>query len=422
MKLRFFKQRLLPAGFFRNLLIFLSVIGPGIITSNIDNDAGGITTYSVAGARYGYTLLWTLIPVTVVLIIVQEICARMGVVTGKGLADLIRENYGVKATFYIMIALLAADFGNTIAEFSGVAASLDLFGVSKYISIPLSAAFVWWFIVKGTYRSAEKILLLASVFYISYILSGILAHPPWREVLSQTLVPSFRFDSDYLFMLIGVVGTTITPWMQFYLQSAIVEKGVKVDEYKFSRWDVIIGGIATDVVAFFIIVACAATLYSSGLRDIKDAAEAAMALRPLAGKYASALFAFGLFNASLFSASVLPLATAYYICEGFGWEDGVNKKFREAPQFYGIFTFLIVVGALVVLIPGFPLIRVMVLTQVVNGVLLPFVLIFMILLVNKKEIMGEYTNSSWYNVISWVTVISLILITLSLVVSTFLGH
>ncbi len=420
MKLKIFRRELLPKGFFHNLAIFLTVIGPGIITSNIDNDAGGIATYSVAGARYGYTLLWTLIPVTVILIIVQEICARMGVVTGKGLADLIRENYGVKATFYIMIALIIADFGNTIAEFAGVAASLGLFGVSKYISVPLSAAFVWWIIVKGTYRSAEKILLFASVFYISYILSGVMAHPPWQEVLQQTLIPSFRFDSDYLLMFVGLVGTTITPWMQFYLQSAIVEKGIKIEEYKYSRWDIIIGGIATDVVAFFIIVACAATLYASGFRDIKDAAEAAIALRPLAGDYASDLFAFGLFNASLFSASVLPLATAYYVCEGFGWEAGVNKKIREAPQFYGIFTFLIVVGALVVLIPGFPLIRVMVLTQVVNGVLLPFVLIFMLLLVNKKEIMGAYVNARWYNIVSWVTVVVLILITVLMVVTSLL--
>lgn len=420
MKLKIFRRELLPKGFFHNLVIFLTVIGPGIITSNIDNDAGGIATYSVAGARYGYTLLWTLIPVTLVLIIVQEICARMGVVTGKGLADLIRENYGVKATFYIMIALIIADFGNTIAEFAGVAASLGLFGVSKYISVPLSAAFVWWIIVKGTYRSVEKILLLASVFYISYILSGVMAHPPWQEVLQQTLIPSFRFDSDYLLMFVGLVGTTITPWMQFYLQSAIVEKGIKIEEYKYSRWDIIIGGIATNVVAFFIIVACAATLYASGFRDIKDAAEAAIALRPLAGDYASYLFAFGLFNASLFSASVLPLATAYYVCEGFGWEAGVNKKIREAPQFYGIFTFLIVVGALVVLIPGFPLIRVMVLTQVVNGVLLPFVLIFMLLLVNKKEIMGAYVNARWYNIVSWVTVVVLILITVLMVATSLL--
>lgn len=421
MKLKIFKRQFLPRGAFRSILIFLSVIGPGIITANIDNDAGGITTYSVAGASYGYALLWTLIPITIALIVVQEICARMGVVTGKGLADLIRENYGVRATFYIMIALLVADFGNTMAEFSGVAASLEIFSVSKYISIPLSAAFVWFLVVKGTYRRVEKIFLVASMFYITYIISGFLAEPDWHEVAKMTVFPTFHFDPSFLVMFMGIVGTTITPWMQFYLQSSVVEKGIRVEEYKHSRLDVIIGGFMTDIVAFFIIVACGAVLYEHHI-SVETAADAALALGPLAGRYASELFAFGLFNASLFSASILPLATAYYVCEGFGWEAGVNKKFREAPQFYGLFTFLIVVGALVVLIPGFPLIRVMLLTQVVNGMILPFVLIFMLSLVNNKEIMGEFVNSKTFNVISWITVVTLILLTVAMLITSFFGR
>lgn len=421
MKLKIFKRQFLPRGAFRSILIFLSVIGPGIITANINNDAGGITTYSVAGASYGYALLWTLIPITIALIVVQEICARMGVVTGKGLADLIRENYGVRATFYIMIALLVADFGNTMAEFSGVAASLEIFSVSKYISIPLSAAFVWFLVVKGTYRRVEKIFLVASMFYITYIISGFLAEPDWHEVAKMTVFPTFHFDPSFLVMFMGIVGTTITPWMQFYLQSSVVEKGIRVEEYKHSRLDVIIGGFMTDIVAFFIIVACGAVLYEHHI-SVETAADAALALGPLAGRYASELFAFGLFNASLFSASILPLATAYYVCEGFGWEAGVNKKFREAPQFYGLFTFLIVVGALVVLIPGFPLIRVMLLTQVVNGMILPFVLIFMLSLVNNKEIMGEFVNSKTFNVISWITVVTLILLTVAMLITSFFGR
>jgi Mn2+/Fe2+ NRAMP family transporter len=421
MKLKLFKRQFLPRSAFRSVLIFLSVMGPGIITANIDNDAGGITTYSVAGASFGYTLLWTLIPVTIALIVVQEICARMGVVTGKGLADLIRENYGVRATFYIMIALLVADFGNTMAEFSGVAASLEIFSVSKYISIPLSAAFVWFLVVKGTYRRVEKIFLVASMFYITYIISGFLAEPDWHEVTRMTVFPTFHFDASFLVLFMGIVGTTITPWMQFYLQSSVVEKGIRVEEYKHSRLDVIIGGFMTDIVAFFIIVACGAVLYKHHI-SVETAADAALALGPLAGKYASELFAFGLFNASLFSASILPLATAYYVCEGFGWEAGVNKKFQEAPQFYSLFTFLIVVGALIVLIPGFPLIRVMLLTQVVNGMILPFVLIFMLSLVNNKEIMGEFVNSKTFNVISWITVIILILLTVAMLTTSFFGR
>jgi len=398
------------------LILFLVVLGPGMITANVDNDAGGITTYSIAGADFGYSLLWTLIPVTVALIVVQEMVARMGVVTGKGLADLIRENYGVRVTFNLMIALLITDLGNTTAEFAGWAASMEIFGVSKYLSVPLGACFVWWLVVKGTYRFVEKIFLFACLVYFTYILSGFLAHPPWETILRQTVVPTFSFDPTYLTMLIGVIGTTIAPWMQFYLQSAVVDKGIKVEQYQASRWDVIIGCILTDVVAFFVIVTCAATLFIHNIH-IETAEDAARALSPLAGQYAAALFAIGLANASLFAASILPLATAYYICEGFGWETGVDKTFREAPQFFWLYTGLVVIGALLILIPNAHLVFIMFISQVVNGLMLPFVLIFMLLLINKKSLMGDYVNSRLFNGIAWATTGIMIALTLMLVLS-----
>jgi NRAMP (natural resistance-associated macrophage protein)-like metal ion transporter len=398
------------------IALFLAVLGPGIITANVDNDAGGIATYSIAGAEFGYTLLWTLIPITIALIVVQEMVARMGVTTGKGLADLIRENYGVRVTFYLMIALLITDLGNTTAEFAGWAASMEILGINKYISVPLGAWFVWWLVVKGTYRFVEKIFLFACLIYFTYIISGFLAKPPWGEILKQTVIPTFSFDPPYLAMLIGLIGTTITPWMQFYLQSAVVDKGIKVEQYRASRWDVIVGCIMTDVVAFFIIVTCAATLFHEGIR-IETAADAARSLAPVAGQYASTLFAVGLANASLFAASILPLATAYYICEGFGWETGVDKSFRDAPQFYWLYTGLVVVGALLILLPDAHLLFIMFITQVVNGLMLPFVLIFMLLLINKKELMGEYVNSKLFNVIAWGSTAIMIALTLMLILS-----
>lgn len=399
-------------------MLILSIIGPGIITANVDNDAGGIATYSIAGAHFGYSLLWTLIPITVALIVVQEMCARMGVVTGKGLADLIRENFGLRATFYMMIMLLIANFCTTISNFSGVAASCELFGIKKYVSVPIGAFAIWRLIVKGTYKSVEKVFLIACLFYIAYPLSGWLAHPPWKEIFINTFKPSFSFDPNYIFTLIGVIGTTITPWMQFYLQSAIVEKGVKLDGWKYSRLDVISGCFMTDIVSWFIIATCAVTLFSHGMR-IESAQDAALALQPLAGRYCSLLFAFGLLNASLFAASILPIATAFYVCEGMGWEAGVDKRFREAPQFYTLFTVIIVLGSAVVLIPNFPLLFMMVLSQVVNGMLLPFVLVFMLLLINKKKIMGKYVNSRVWNIISWCTISSIVVLSLFLVFQTF---
>lgn len=399
--------------------MFLAVLGPGIITANVDNDAGGITTYSVAGAQFGYSLLWTLIPITVALVVVQEMVARMGVVTGKGLADLIRERFGVKITFYLMISLLLADLGNTVAEFAGWASSLEIFGVSKYISVPIGAFLVWWLVLKGTYRFVEKIFLFSCSIFVTYIISAIMAKPSWADVLTQTVKPTFEMQPSYLMMLIGVVGTTIAPWMQFYLQSAVVEKNVKVEQYKASRMDVIVGCFMTDIVAFFIIVACGATLYAHGIK-INDAADAAKALVPLAGKYASALFAIGLANASLFAASILPLATAYYVCEGMGWESGIDHDFESAPQFMWLYTGLIAIGALIILIPKAPLIAIMLISQVVNGVMLPFVLIFMLMLINDKRLMGEHINTKAYNIISWATVIIMVVLTLALVATSFM--
>lgn len=402
---------------FRNIFFWLSIIGPGIITANVDNDAGGITTYSLAGTVYGYSLLWTLIPITFALIVVQEMVARMGVVTQKGLADLIREKFGVKTTFYLMVGVLIANLANTVGEFAGVAAAGEVFGIPKFITVPLSALLVWWLVVKGTYRTVEKVFLTACIFYVSYIISGVMEKPPWADILRTTITPSFSFHPSYIAMVIGVIGTTIAPWMQFYLQSSIVEKGIKVDNYKYSRLDVVGGCFATDIVAWFIIVACAATLFRHHIQ-IETAKDAAIALRPLAGKYASALFAFGLFNASVFAASILPLSTAYSVCEGMGWESGVDKRPAEAPWFYGTYFGLIFVGAGIVLYPNAPLIMMMYLSQVANGVLLPFVLIFVQLLINDDRLMGNYVNSSWYNITAWVTTSVMIGLTILLVVTT----
>ncbi|MGH9351103.1 MAG: Nramp family divalent metal transporter [Terriglobia bacterium] len=407
--------------FRRNLLIFLAVVGPGIITANVDNDAGGILTYSQAGASFGYTLLWTLIPITVALIVVQEMVARMGVVSGKGLADLIREEYGFRATFFLMVLLLIADLGNTISEFAGLASGMEVLGASRYLVVPAGALIVWLLVVKGTYRMVEKVFLVACLFYVAYPISCFLAHPHWTAALHNTVVPNFHFSSAYLYMTIGLVGTTIAPWMQFYLQSAVVENGIEVKNYKHSQWDVIVGCFMTDIVAFFIIAACAATIYVSGHRDITDAGQAALALRPLAGRAAEALFAFGLCNASLFSASILPLATAYYVCEGLGLEHGINKKPREAPAFYALYTGLIVFGALTVMVLSEQKqVPVILLSQVINGILLPFVLIFMLRLVNRKDLMGDYRNSRLFNIIAWATCVVMIALTLFLVISPFL--
>src|ERR1700690_1115129 len=400
------------------ILLFLAVLGPGFITANVDNDSGGILTYSQAGAQYGYSLLWTMIPITISLIVVQEMCARMGVVTGKGLSDLIREEFGLRLTFLVMLALVVVNYTNVVTEFIGIAGSLHLFHVSKFISVPFCAGLVWYMVVRGSYKSTEKIFLVASVVYIAYIFAGVLSQPSWRDALLATVklpANSVWHDKAYMYMAIGVVGTTIAPWMQFYLQSSIVEKGIRVKDYTASRLDVIVGSFFTDLIAWFIVVACAATLFVHGMGAIQVAADAAEAMRPLAGDYAFLLFAFGLLNASVFAASILPLSTAYTVCEGLGLESGVERKFSEAPTFYWLYTVLIVAGGAVVLIPGLPLIKIAVFSQVVNGAVLPFVLVFMLLLINKKELMGEYINKPAFNIIAWATTVIMVVLTALLV-------
>ncbi len=399
----------------RSVGLFFILMGPGIITSNVDNDAGGITTYSLAGAEFGLKLIWSLVPIMIALIVIQEMCARMGVVTGKGLSDLIREKFGAKITFYLMIGMFLTNMGNAISNFSGVAAGMEIFGVNKLISVPASAFLVWWMVVKGTYKSVEKAFLVACVFYVSYIITGIIVKPDWNYVIEQFIHPKFDFQTSEITMLIGLIGTTIAPWMQFYLQASIVEKGIKLEEYRFARFDVIIGSITVHIVAFFIILVCAETLFKHGLH-IETAKDAALSLAPLAGKYCTYLFAFGLVNASLFAASILPLSTTYLICEGLGWEVGIDKKFVEAPQFYGIYSLIIFLGAGIVLYPNFPLIPIMYFSQVINGMVLPFVLIFMLLLINDKKLMLNYTNGPIFNTIAWITSLGIIGFTILLLV------
>ena len=400
------------------LLAFLAVLGPGFITANVDNDPGGILTYSQAGAKFGYALLWTLIPTTVALIVVQEMAARMGAITGKGLSDLIREEFGLRATFITMAILGVADFGNIAAEFAGLASGMAVFGVSKYLAVPAGAALVWTVVVRGRYKPVERILILLSLIYFTYPVSAYLAKPDWKLALHDTIIPQFSSDPQYLLMIVGLIGTTITPWMQFYLQASIVEKGIDQRRYSLSRWDVILGCIVTDVIAFFIVVACAATIFKGGHGELKDPADAALALGPFAGKFATLLFAVGLVNASLLSAAILPLATSYNICEGLGFEHGVERRFSEAPIFYWLYTLLIVGGAGFVLIPHLPLLKVLLLSQVANGVLLPFVLFYMLVLINRRGIMHEYTNNIWQNLIAWSTALIMIGLTGALLWNT----
>ena len=412
-----------PAKLLRyRLLAFFAVFGPGFITANVDNDPGGILTYSQAGAKFGYRLLWTLIPTTIALIVVQEMAARMGAVTGKGLHDLIREEFGIRATFFVSFVFGLADLGNIVAEFAGLASGMGLFGISKYFVVPIGAFLVWIVVVHNSYKPFERILILFSLLFFVYPVSAFLAHPDWHAAIHDTFVPQIIRSSDYLIMVVGLIGTTITPWMQFYLQASIVEKGIGKKQYSLAKWDVISGCIITDVIAFFVVLACAATLYVSGVRNISDATEAAVALRPLAGDFAYLLFALGLVNAVMLSAAILPLATAYNICEGLGAESGVNKRFSEAPVFYWLYTFLIVSGAGVVLIPRLPLIRLILFSQVANGALLPFLLVFMLLLVNRKKLMGEYTNSRPANVIAWATSIIIMVLTIAMIWTTSVGQ
>jgi Mn2+/Fe2+ NRAMP family transporter len=408
-------QRLKPIRV--RLLVLLAVVGPGIITANVDNDAGGITTYSVSGAHYGYDLLWIMPLVALALIIVQEMSARLGVVTGKGLADLIRESMGVRATAVIIGIVLFANLANTVSEFAGVAASMEIFGVSKYISVPLAAVGVWVLIVKGSYKPVEHIFLVASALYLAYVASGIMANPPWASVARAAVTPNFRFEAGYVTILVTAIGTTIAPWMQFYQQAAIVDKGLKVSDYAYERLDVIVGSLFAIFVASFIVVACAATLFANGVR-IETAKDAALALRPLAGPYAATLFALGLLNASVFSAAILPLSTAYVVCEAFGWELGVSRSLKEAPVFFGVYTTLIILGAGVILLPIKSLVQAMLASQTLNGVLLPIILVVMLRLINDKRVMGEFVNGRIVNALSWLTVLALIVLTGILVITS----
>ncbi|MBM4341603.1 MAG: divalent metal cation transporter [Deltaproteobacteria bacterium] len=399
----------------RTVSLFFVLMGPGVISSNVANDASGITTYSLAGAEFGLKLIWSLVPIMIALVMIQEMSARMGVVTGKGLSDLIREKFGAKITFYLMIAMFFTNMGNVIAQFAGVAAGMEVLGVNKLISVPISAFLMWWMAVNGTYKSLEKIFLAGCVFYLSYIVTGIIVKPDWGHVAEQFLYPKLSLEPSEMAMVIGLMGTTVAPWTLFYLQATVVEKGVKLEEYKFSRFDVVVGSIIAQIVAFFIVLVCAETLFKNGIQ-IETAKEAALALKPFAGKYCTYLFAFGLVNASLLAISVVPLSTTYLICEGLGWEAGIDKKFVEAPQFYGFYSLMILLGAGIIMYPNVPLIRIMYLSQVINGVVLPFVLIFILLLINDKKLMGEQTNGPIFNIIAWITTIVLIGFTLLLLI------
>jgi NRAMP (natural resistance-associated macrophage protein)-like metal ion transporter len=399
----------------KGILFFLTLLGPGLITAMIDNDASGITTYSVAGARFGYTLLWTLIPTTIALIVVQEMIARMGVVTGKGLSDLIRENFGVVPTFYMMLGLFFANLGTTVANFAGWAASTEILGFNRYILVPAGAILIWILVTKGSYRIVERILLAACILYFGYVVSGFMAKPDWGDVVRQTFIPQLSTNPEYIMLAIAIIGTTITPWMQFYLQSSIAEKGITLENYSVSRAEIFVGSSITDIISFFIIVTCATTLFAIGIR-INEASEAAVALKPFAGNYASLIFAISLANASFLGAIIVPLATAYYTCEAMGWEAGINKSFKEAPQFMWIYTFIIVTSGIIVLIPGSPLVLLMVLSSFINGLLLPFVLVFALMLVNNRKLMGDHVNNRFFNVVAWLTVSTLIVLTAALII------
>jgi Mn2+/Fe2+ NRAMP family transporter len=400
------------------IALLLAVVGPGIITANVDNDAGGITTYSVSGAHYGYSLLWMMPLVAVALIIVQEMSARLGVVTGKGLADLIRERLGVRVTTIILALLVFVNLANTVSEFAGVAASMEIFGISKFISVPLAALAVWFLIVKGSYKVVERVFLVASAIYLAYVASGLMANPDMAEVGKALVTPSFHLDVGYVTIFVTIIGTTIAPWMQFYQQSSIVDKGIQIKDYVYERVDVVVGSLFAVFVASFITIACAATIFKSGM-NIETAKDAALALGPLAGKYASTLFALGLLNASLFSAAILPLSTAYTVCEAFGWENSVSRDLKEAPVFFGIYTAMIILGAAIILLPIQSLIQAMLLSQTLNGVLLPVILITMLVLINDKRLMGKFSNGRVFNILAWATAVALIILATILVIVTF---
>lgn len=402
----------------------LAVLGPGIIVSMVDNDAGGIATYSVAGARYGYAILWIMVPSAVLLFMVQEMNARMGVVTGKGLAALIRERFSFRLTAGIMLAMLLANFANTVSNFAGVAASAEVFGIRYYVAVPLAAAAIWWLVLKGSYKIVEKVFLLVSLVYVAYVISAFLARPDWGDVAKGFLVPGGSMSASFIVMVITIIGTTIAPWMQFYQQSAVVDKGLDKKDLVYERIDTGAGSVFLIIAASAIIIACAAAFFNNpdvGATRIQSAEQAALALAPIAGRYASYLFAFGLMFASLFAGSILPLTTAYTVCEAFGWEYGIDRPFSEARRFYSVYTTFIVGGAALVLIPRMPLITLMIFSQTVNGILLPVVLACMLLIIRDRDVMGDYVNGDAYNTVAWIAVGILYLLDAWLLIATFAG-
>lgn len=404
-----------------HLALFAMVVGPGIITANVDNDAGGIATYSVAGATFGYSLLWVLAPTCLLLVLVQEMCNRMGVVTGKGLSALIRERFGLGVSFYLMVALFVTNLGNVIADFAGLAASAEIFGLHRWWAVPIGAFLLWHMVIKGSYHTIERVFFVACVFYVAYLISGFLAHPDWKTAAYQSVVPVNPWTGNSFYMIVGIVGTTIAPWMQFYQQASVVEKGIPLKHYRYSRWDTIAGAIVVTIVCYFIVLACAATLHQQGI-TIETAADAARALRPVAGNYCAGLFAFGLMSASLFGAAILPISTATSICEAMGWERGVNHKFTEAPQYYSLYSVVLFVGAAVALATSNKmLVPIMLFSQVINGMLLPVVILFMLRITNDKAIMGAYTNGKWFNIIAWAGAIITALASLIMVVMALMS-
>ena len=404
-----------------HLALFAMVVGPGIITANVDNDAGGIATYSVAGATFGYSLLWVLFPTCLLLVLVQEMCSRMGVVTGKGLSALIRERFGLGVSFYLMLALFFTNLGNVIADFAGLAASAEIFGLHRMWAVPIGAFLLWHMVVKGSYRTIERVFFVACVFYVAYLISGFLAHPDWKVAAYQSVVPTNDWTGGSFYMIVGIVGTTIAPWMQFYQQASVVEKGIPLKHYRYSRWDTIAGAIVVTIVCYFIVLACAATLHRAGI-TIETAGDAAKALQPAAGNYCAGLFAFGLMSASLFGAAILPISTATSICEAMGWERGVNRKFTEAPHYYSLYTVVLFAGAGVALSASNKmLVPIMLFSQVINGILLPVVIFFMLRITSDKSIMGAYTNGRWFNIIAWSGAIITASISIAMVVMTLMA-
>lgn len=402
----------------RTLFLFLSVLGPGIIAANADNDAGGISTYSIVGAHYGYTLLWVLLLITISLAVTQEMGARIGMVTGKGLSALIRERFGVKLTVFAMITMFIANLGTATAEYAGIASSFDVLHISKYLAVPLMGLLVWLVLYKGSFKMAERIFLIFSCFYFVYIVAAFKTHPDWSGALTSLIRPSFQFNFPYILTAIALIGTTITPWGQFFIQSYIVDKGLTMKQYAYEKWEIYFGAFLTDVISFFIIVTTANTLFVQGIR-ITSAADAALALEPLVGHFAEILFSFGLFSASMLGAFILPVATAYPICEALGWEWGFNRKWHEAKEFYCLILLTIALPAFLVLLPGVSLFKVMLISQDLNGILLPIILIYLMKIVNDSSIMGKYVNKPIFNVIAWVTIIALIILTMLLVFFSF---